>query len=58
MYRNIKNIINIDKKKAVLYSNKQFRCLELTFAGSVKTISLLPNNYILKKSLNKIIILF
>ena len=50
------NKLIIDKHKVTLNSTREFRCLELTFAGSIKIVSLLPDNYIINKGLNKIII--
>ena len=50
------NKLIIDKHKVTLNSTKEFRCLEITFAGSIKIVSLLPDNYIINKGLNKIII--
>ena len=52
-----RNKIIIDKHKVTLNAVQDFRCLEMNFAGSINTISLLPNNYIIHKGLNKIIII-
>ena len=51
------NKIIIDKHKVTLNTVENFRCLEIKFAGSIKPISLLSDNYIIHKGLNKIIII-
>ena len=52
---NIRKLV-LDEEKATYIGSVDFRCLEINYIGSTKIVTLLPQNYIVKKSHNKIYI--
>ena len=48
--------LNIGKKNVSIDTDINYQAIEIKYAGTMNVSSLLPNNYILEKGSNKIII--
>ena len=48
--------LNIGKKNISIDADINYQAIEIKYAGTMNVSSLLPNNYILEKGSNKIII--
>ena len=51
------NSINVDKYKVVLESDLQYKSIEIIFQGKLSIKSLLPNNYLFKKGIGRLLII-